>query len=284
VGEPIPLSVWPTAQQTSKTQRAGRYLPASMAHPAKMLPAIARHAITAYTDPGDVVVDPMCGIGTSLVEAVHLGRGGVGVEYEPRWAELARANLAYAKAHGASGTGRVLFGDGCDLPRVVPAALRGRVALVLTSPPYGASVHGHVTATPKRGVAKTNDRYTVTRSRGGGNLAHASDGGLLDAFTDILAATHSVLQPGGIVVITARPWRRNGVLVDFPAAVVTAAEHAGLTLLERNVALLAGLKGDRLVSRASFFQLHRVRAARAQGIPLRVIAHEDVLVLRKATG
>jgi modification methylase len=283
VGEAIPLSVWPTAQQTSKTQRAGRYLPASMAHPAKMLPAIARQAIAAYSHPGDVVADPMCGIGTTLVEAVRLGRDAVGVEYEPLWADLANANLAYAKTHGAPGTGHVHVGDGRNLPDLLPVGLRGRVALVVTSPPYGASVHGHVIATPNRGVAKSNDRYTTTRSRGGGNLAHASDDGLLDAFTGILAAARSVLRPGGIVVVTARPWRRNGMLVDFPAAVAAAAGHAGLTLLERNVALLAGLQGDRLVSRASFFQLHRVRTARAQGVPLRVIAHEDVVVLRKAT-
>jgi hypothetical protein len=37
-----------------------------------------------------------------------------------------------------------------------------------------------------------------------------------------------VLRPGGFVVITARPWRRNGVPVDFPAAVTTTAEDAGL--------------------------------------------------------
>jgi hypothetical protein len=210
---------------------------------------------------------------------VHLGRNAVGIEYEPRWADLARANLAYAKTHGALGEDRVFTGDARDLPQLLSTELHGRVGLVVTSPPYGASVHGHVTATPNRGVAKHNDRYTTRERRGGGNLAHANDDRLLDAFTGILAAARTVLRPGGIVVITARPWRRNGVLVDFPAAVTTAAKHAGLELFERNVALLAGLRGDRLVSRASFFQLHQVRAARARGVPLRVIAHEDVLVL-----
>jgi tRNA G10 N-methylase Trm11 len=246
-----------------------------------MLPAIARYAIDAYSRPGDVVVDPMCGIGTTLVEAVHLGRDAVGIEYEPRWADLARANLTYAKARGAGGAGRVYAGDGRDLPRFLPVNLHGQVGLVLTSPPYGPSVHGQVTAVAGRGVAVRNDRYTSS-ARGSGNLAHASADGLLDAFTGILAAARTVLRHGGIVVVTARPWRRDGVLVDFPAAVTTVAEHAGLTLLERNVALLAGLRGDRLVSRASVFQLTRVRNARARGIPLRVIAHEDVLVLRKA--
>jgi DNA modification methylase len=33
-----------------------------------MPPAIARHAITAYSQPGELVVDPMCGIGTTPVE------------------------------------------------------------------------------------------------------------------------------------------------------------------------------------------------------------------------
>ena len=69
-----PLSVWATAQQDARTQRRGRYLPASTAHPAKMLPAIAATAITRYSEPGDLVADPMCGIGTTLVEAIHLGR------------------------------------------------------------------------------------------------------------------------------------------------------------------------------------------------------------------
>jgi len=277
VGETIPLSVWPTAQQTSKSQRAGRYTGASITHPAKMLPAIARHAITSYTNPGDVVVDPMCGIGTTLVEAVHLDRRAVGVEYEARWANLARANLHLANAQGAAGTGEVHTGDGRDLASLLDPQLRGRVALVLTSPPYGASVHGHVTATPGHGVAKRNDRYT-SRPRAGGNIAHASNARLLDAFSGILAAARGALRTDGIVVITTRPWRRDGILVDFPAAVTAAVEHAGLALLERNVALLAGVRGDGLIPRASFFQLTHVRNARARGVPLRVIAHEDVLV------
>jgi modification methylase len=73
-------------------------------------------------------------------------------------------------------------------------------------------------------------------------------------------------------------------LVDFPAALIEAGERAGLTCFERNVALLVGLNGDRLVGRPSFFQLDRVRKARAAGLPFRVIAHEDVLVFRVPEG
>jgi len=105
---------------------------------------------------------------------------------------------------------------------------------------------------------------------------------LLGAMQQILAACCILLRPGGVVVLTARPWRRRGLLVDFPGALVRAGEHAGLACFERNVALLVGLNGDRLVGRPSFFQLGRVRKARAAGLPLRVIAHEDVLVFRRS--
>ncbi|MHB1929417.1 MAG: TRM11 family SAM-dependent methyltransferase [Acidimicrobiales bacterium] len=273
----LPLSVWSTAQQTSRAQRSGRYLPESTAHPARMLPATARRAIEAYTARGEVVLDPMCGIGTTLVEAVHLGRNAVGIEYEPRWADLARANLIDAEASGATGEGQVRTGDARQLGRLVDPALAGRVALVLTSPPYGASVHGQVRACPGAGVAKADCAYSADRA----NLAHVGTDKLLAGFTEILAACVALLRPGGIVAITARPWREHGALVDLPSAVLAAGEAAGLVPYERLVALLVGLRGDTLVPRASFFALDQVRKARRRGCPLRVIAHEDVLVLRK---
>ncbi|HYV00787.1 MAG TPA: DNA methyltransferase, partial [Actinomycetota bacterium] len=88
----LPLSVWATAQTHVRQQRAGRYVRESANHPGRMLPAIARAAISAYTSPGDLVLDPMCGVGTTLVEAMLSGRDALGVEYEPEWADITRAN------------------------------------------------------------------------------------------------------------------------------------------------------------------------------------------------
>jgi tRNA G10 N-methylase Trm11 len=133
-------------------------LPASTAHPAKMLPQLARRIIAEYSPPGGLVVDPLCGIGTTLVEAAHLGRHVIGVEYEARWAELARANLAHAAGQGAPGSGRVLQGDARQFTSLLDPEVVGRVALVLTSPPYGSSVHSQANAEPGRDVAKWHDR------------------------------------------------------------------------------------------------------------------------------
>jgi site-specific DNA-methyltransferase (adenine-specific) len=49
--------------------------------------------IQIATDKGDVVLDPMCGSGTTLVAAALSGRHWIGIDIEPKAIELARARL-----------------------------------------------------------------------------------------------------------------------------------------------------------------------------------------------
>ena len=163
---------------------------------------------------------------------------------------------------------------------LVDPAVRGLVALVLTSPPYGPSLHGQVRAVPGGGVHKSHDRYSTDPA----NLAHVGLAGLLDAMALVLSGVAALLRPGGYMVMTVRPWWRQGRLVDLPGALGRVGEQAGLVLYERNVALLCGLRDDTLIPRASFFALEQVRKARARGIPRLVTAHEDLVVLRRVPG
>ncbi len=273
--EPI-ASVWATGQQPSRSQRQGRYLHESMKHPGKMLPAIAAKVIATYTQPGELVVDPMCGIGTTLVEAIHQGRDAAGIEYEPQWAQLASANVAHAVRHGATGKARAVAGDSRQIARLLPG-LAGTAALVLTSPPYGSYTHGHIRSsrdTGEPGIRKCNHQY----SRDRGNLAHQSLPILLEGFAQILAATTTLLRPGGVMAITVRPYRQRGELVDLPGHVLDVGTRAGLVFTDRIACLLCGLGDGRLLNRASFFQLHEARKAWARGVPIHALAHEDLLI------
>ncbi|MBW4717341.1 TRM11 family SAM-dependent methyltransferase [Saccharothrix obliqua] len=274
---PPALSVWTTAQTSPAAQRKDFYVPESTAHPAKMLPEVVRHAVAHYTEPGELVLDPMCGIGTTLVEAVRLGRRAVGVEYEPHWADIATANLALARERGVDHDARVIRGDARQLVTLLPAEYVGQVALVVTSPPYGPSTHGQVSATPA-GVQKYHHLYGSTLDRG--NLANIGHHRLLAGFTRVLAALRTFLRPGGHVVITARPWREHAELIDLPSQVLACGHAAGLVAVERDVALLARAADTDLVARGSFFQRDFIRKQRESGLPLHLIAHEDVLVLR----
>jgi SAM-dependent methyltransferase len=270
-------SVWAVADQPARVQRQGRYLPASTAHPGKMLPALARQAISSYSKAGELLLDPMCGIGTTLVEATHLGRRAIGVELEQRWVTLAAANLNHARAQGAPGHGLAINGDACQLGHGLLDDYRGKVALILTSPPYGPSLHGQVRK-GEHGVQKFDFRYSDNPD----NLAHLPQtaGRRKPSFdavlAEILAGCRRMLAPNGRLVMTVRPYRRDGRLIDLPGQLEQLAAANGLILHDRHAALLCGLDGTRLVPRASFFQ---IRHQRSGAFPrMLIIAHEDVLV------
>jgi SAM-dependent methyltransferase len=277
VAEPA-VSVWTTAQTSPAAQRKGRYVAASTAHPAKMLPAVAAYAITHYTQPGDLVLDPMCGIGTTLVEALHAGRRAVGVEYEPHWVDVTRSNLALARDAGMAHEGRVFRGDARHLGALLPPEYLGQAALVVTSPPYGPSTHGRVAVAPGEGVQKYHHLYGNTLDRG--NLANIGHHRLLAGFTRILAECVPFLRPGGHIAITIRPWREHAELIDLPAHILACGIHAGLIPVQRCVALLARASNNDLVPRGSFFQRDFIRKQRDAGLPLHLIAHEDVHLFR----
>lgn len=282
--EPLAPSVWTTAQASPAAQRKNKYTPESTAHPAKMLPEVVRHAVAHYTKPGDLVLDPMCGIGTTLVEAVRLGRRAVGVEYEPHWVDVANANLRLAGEQGVGGENgidaRVFHGDARQLLTLLPPEYVGQAALVVTSPPYGPSTHGQVSVAPGAGVQKYHHLYGNTLDRG--NLANIGHHRLLAGFTRILAALRTYLKPGGHIAITIRPWREHAELIDLPSQILACGRAAGLIPVERNVALLARAAETDLVARGSFFQRDFIRKQREAGLPLHLIAHEDVLVFRTA--
>jgi SAM-dependent methyltransferase len=282
---PHDLSVWAVAQTPSRIQRRGRYVLESSAHPGKMLPALAATVIDRYTRPGELVLDPMCGTGTTLVEAIHLDRRAIGVELEPRWAALAAANVAHAREHGAAERALVLQDDARRLGHGLLDVIEPAPTLILISPPYGPSTHGLVHAS-SRELAKTNWRYGQSRA----NLAHLPSRRIfagtrrprfLDALAEILAGCRRVLAPDGRVVITARAYRRHGKLIDLPGQLIATASDAGLDLQARHVALLCGLRGEGFVPRVSFFQLHNHRVGMfPRTLP---IAHEDVLIFRAPT-
>src|SRR5881394_161623 len=75
------LSVILVGQRSLAAQRHGRFVAGSGAHPARMAPDLAAALINDYTQPGDLVFDPLAGSGTTLVEAVHLGRNALGIDY-----------------------------------------------------------------------------------------------------------------------------------------------------------------------------------------------------------
>jgi DNA methylase len=88
--------------------------------------AVAEHVIERYCAPGDWVLDPFCGFGTTLVVAERLGRPAVGCETDQRRAAFTASRVDHPD--------RVVHGSCEDLtPTQWPP-----FALLFTSPPFGS--------------------------------------------------------------------------------------------------------------------------------------------------
>lgn len=102
-------------------------------YPARFLPHFPRLFIAEYTRPGDLVLDPMCGSGTGLIEAALTGRAAVGVDVDPiailtarvatrpleagaLTAAWSRLHQAFAAARAAGEAARVQLPDESDYP------------------------------------------------------------------------------------------------------------------------------------------------------------------------
>jgi DNA modification methylase len=132
----ILVSVWDFGAVHPQSERS-HYLRND--HPAKMRPCLARAILQLYGE--SPVLDPMAGLGTTLVEAMLLGMDAIGVEYEKKFADQANKNIAHIKKLcPGKNLGRAVCnkGDARDLS----CLNKPKVRSIVFSPPYSEGI-GH---------------------------------------------------------------------------------------------------------------------------------------------
>jgi len=97
-------------------------------------PQIPRNLILLYSKPGEVVLDPFVGSGTTLIECKLLGRRGIGVDINPAAIELCRRNLEF-KVPGELPQ-MVKVGDARNLDFLKDES----VDLIIAHPPYADAI------------------------------------------------------------------------------------------------------------------------------------------------
>lgn len=65
-------------------------------HPAPFPEALARDHIVSWSNPGDLVLDPFCGSGTTLKEAKELGRDWIGFDISSEYCKLSQKRVESA--------------------------------------------------------------------------------------------------------------------------------------------------------------------------------------------
>ena len=93
-------------------------------------PQIPRNVILRYSKEGDIVLDPMVGSGTTLIETKLLKRRGIGLDINPDAVKITEENLKFKTANKYKQ--EVKVGDIRDLSEIKDES----VDLIVTHPPY----------------------------------------------------------------------------------------------------------------------------------------------------
>ena len=108
----------------------------SISHPAKMNLKLLQWILLKYTKPSETVLDPMSGTGSTIVLASMMGRDGVAVEFEPKFCDMIRDNIARAEKQASlmdKGSMKCYQGDARELSKLL-----GEMDTIITSPPYSS--------------------------------------------------------------------------------------------------------------------------------------------------
>lgn len=206
------------------------------AHGACFPKSLAFQQIEIFTKTGETVLDPFLGVGTTLDAAMELGRNGIGIELNPKFAAIAKHDLRFAADLSLSQ--RVIIDDARNLTRHVKPE---SVDFILTSPPYSTllkSVKGnfaykwreHSTLDPI-----SNPRPYSSKKEDLGNMPYD---GFLSAIEEVMKASLVVLRPDCYAVWVVKDYRdlKNKIpYVNFHGDVISVATRAGFTLWDIRV-------------------------------------------------
>jgi site-specific DNA-methyltransferase (adenine-specific) len=78
---------WSGMLQENMAEKETRY------HPTQKPVRVMSYILERYTSHGDVVFDPFCGSGTTLVAAKMLGRRFIGIDIEKKYCDIAEERL-----------------------------------------------------------------------------------------------------------------------------------------------------------------------------------------------
>lgn len=195
-------------------------------HGAAFPMSLAKQQISVYTRAGQTVLDPFAGVGTTLDACVALGRRGIGVELNEKYAELARKDLLNQPEQ------ELIVGDSLHLDRYVEPE---SVDMVLTSPPYGhllKQVRGafaykwqeHSRISPVRNPLPYSDD-----PRDLGNLPYSE---YLTAITTVFEQTYSAMRPGAYAVWVVKDFRASKEKIPFVPFHMHIAECAAAAKLK----------------------------------------------------
>lgn len=194
----------------------------SYSHPAPFLVRDVQKLISLFTKKGMTVLDPFAGSGTALLAALQIGRKAVGIDINPKYAELTKQRLAEKGFKDYS----FIVGDSHEKVREV-----GLVDYIVTSPPYhnilsndGKGVR-HWSGKQYRMAARSGVEIYSDLSNDLGNFEEYED--FIHALQQIMCRCLKILRPGRYCTVIISDFTVNKTEVCVQADVVKMMNSVG---------------------------------------------------------
>ncbi len=208
-------------------------------------PQVPRNIILRYSKEGDLVLDPMVGSGTTLIECKLLHRNGIGIDINPDAVKLTQEALDFP--YDTTSKQQVFQGDVRDLSAIEDES----VDLICTHPPY-LNIISYSNGT----IPGDLSRITSPKK-------------FCDEFEIGIREMYRVLKPNHYCAILIGDTRRSQHFVPLSSFVMQKFLQAGFILKEDII------KAQHNVS------LSRQWIAKARKYGFYLIMHEHLFVFRK---
>jgi len=163
-------------------------------HPATYSPTMMEGFINFFTKPGQIVLDPFVGIGSTLVACDRTKRRGIGIELNPKYAKIANKRTKQ----------KIIIGDALNIDKYeLPI-----IDYCISSPPYWDVLNRSTKDFKTKRDIKNHDSKYSEELNDLGNIDDYDK--FLDLLYQIYEKIYKILKPGGYITIIIKNVKKKG--------------------------------------------------------------------------
>jgi len=192
-------------------------------HPATFAESDIIRLIEFFTKPGERVLDPFLGSGSTLVACAQSGRIGTGIELIERWADIARKRILEEEPRFEQ---QILVGDTrLHLPELADDSFD----FIVTSPPYWSILlkdwdHKVRAERKSKGL---NTRYSDDENDLGNTESYED---FLSELGKVFAECRRVLEKKRYMCVVVSDFRHKSRFISYHADISRVVESVGFSL------------------------------------------------------
>ena len=191
-------------------------------HPAPFSYQDIMRLVRFFTKQGDVVLDPFCGVASTLKACALTGRRGIGIELGLRWAGLGMRRLQ-TEVNCNISQHKIIAGDAL---RVLPGMMDESMDYIVTSPPYW-----NVLTKKADHKAKMRGSEATQYGNDPADLGNVPTyGAFLDKMRLCIKHFSRIIKPRHYVTMIVSDFRHKSEYYSFHSDVIDLMKLAGLTL------------------------------------------------------